>query len=58
LLFQIYVVVVVEPRLYDEDELEDEEEGEEEEGAEVELPPLDPAVLKRRKMIEDYGVKW
>ena len=56
MLFQIYVVVVVEPRLYDEDELEEEEEGEEEEGAEVELPPLDPAVLKRRKMIEDYGV--
>ena len=54
---------IVEPkaRRYfdDDDQLEDEEEDEEEEEEEEIIeksPSLDPQILKRRKLIEDYKV--
>ena len=39
---------------YDVDEFEEEEEEEEE--MFEQLPPMDPQLLKRQKMIEDYKV--
>jgi len=41
---------------YDVDEFEEEEEEEEEEEMFEQLPPMDPQLLKRQKMIEDYKV--
>ena len=54
MLIQICVVTAVKRRTLELDEEEEEEEDEEEE--EEELPEIDPQILKRRKMIEDYKV--
>jgi len=53
----VYVIITAKPTAsqysYDVDEFEEEEEEEE---MFEQLPPMDPQLLKRQKMIEDYKV--